>query len=94
MSDVNRLRVVRTIATLAHDLGKSLVAEGVETPEQLDGLRAMGCEFGQGWLFSRPMDASQAEALLEADARESAFPGLVEQSDADEVERRLAEAVQ
>jgi EAL domain-containing protein (putative c-di-GMP-specific phosphodiesterase class I) len=92
MNDVNRLRVVRTIATLAHDLGKSLVAEGVETPEQLEALRAMRCEFGQGWLFSRPMDASQAEALLEADAQASAFPGLVEQTEADELERRRAEA--
>ncbi len=56
MNDPTRLRVVRTIAALAHDLGKSLVAEGVETPEQLDRLRSMGCEYGygQGWLFSRP----------------------------------------
>jgi diguanylate cyclase (GGDEF)-like protein len=78
MSDPNRLRVVRTIASLAHDLGKSLVAEGVETPAQLDTLRSMGCEFAQGWLFSRPMDAAQAGALLEANERACAFPGLVE----------------
>jgi diguanylate cyclase (GGDEF)-like protein len=79
MTDPNRLRIVRTIATLAHDLGKGIVAEGVETPEQLDRLRSMGCEFGQGWLFSRPMDAAQAEALLEANAQGGAFPGLVEE---------------
>jgi diguanylate cyclase (GGDEF)-like protein len=77
MNDPQRLRVVRTIATLAHDLGKGLVAEGVETPEQLERLRAMGCEYGQGWLFSRPMDAAQAEALLEADLQGRAFPGLM-----------------
>ncbi len=80
MSDPTRLRVVRTIATLAHDLGKGLVAEGVETPDQLERLRAMGCEYGQGWLFSRPMDAAQAEALLEANEHGSAFPGLVEET--------------
>ena len=78
MNDPNRLRIVRTIATLAHDLGKGLVAEGIETPDQLARLRAMGCEFGQGWLFARAMDAAQAEALLEADEQSSAFPGLVE----------------
>jgi EAL domain-containing protein (putative c-di-GMP-specific phosphodiesterase class I) len=78
MSDPHRLRIVRTIATLAHDLGKGLVAEGVETPDQLERLRSMGCEFGQGWLFSRPMDAGQAEALLEANQQGAAFPGLVE----------------
>ena len=78
MSDPNRLRIVRTIATLAHDLGKGLVAEGVETPEQLELLRGMGCEFGQGWIFSRPMDAAQAEALLAANEGDGAFPGLTE----------------
>ena len=78
MSDPNRLRIVRTIATLAHDLGKGLVAEGVETLEQLELLRGMGCEFGQGWIFSRPMDAAQAEALLIADQAGGAFPGLTE----------------
>jgi len=70
--------VARTIATLAHDLGKALVAEGVETPEQLAILRNMGCEYGQGWIFSRPMDAGQAGALLEANLAAQAFPGLVE----------------
>ena len=80
MGDPHRLRVVKTIATLAHDLGKSLVAEGVETPEQLARLRSMGCEYGQGWLFSRPMDAFQAGAILEADERAEAFPGLVERT--------------
>ena len=78
MNDPSRLRIVRTIATLAHDLGKGLVAEGVETPEQLERLRSMGCEFGQGWLFSRPMDAAQADALLAANESGTAFPGLVE----------------
>ncbi|MGZ6143621.1 MAG: putative bifunctional diguanylate cyclase/phosphodiesterase, partial [Myxococcales bacterium] len=78
MSDPHRLRIVRTIATLAHDLGKALVAEGVETVDQLERLRSMGCEFGQGWLFSRPMDAAQADALLATNESGSAFPGLVE----------------
>jgi diguanylate cyclase (GGDEF)-like protein len=78
IDDPSRLRIVRTIATLAHDLGKPLVAEGVERPDQLERLLAMGCEYGQGWLFSRPMDAAQAAALLEANEHGRAFPGLVE----------------
>jgi len=77
MDDESRLRVVRAIATLAHDLGKPLVAEGVETLDQLERLRALGCEFGQGWLFSRPVDAAQAGALLEAGEAAGAFPGLL-----------------
>ena len=79
LSDESRLRVARTIASLAHDLGKSVVAEGVETPEQLAVLQTMKCEYGQGWLFSRPMDAAQAGALLDANAESRAFPGLVEE---------------
>jgi EAL domain-containing protein (putative c-di-GMP-specific phosphodiesterase class I) len=78
IEDPSRQRVVRTIATLAHDLGKPLIAEGVERPDQLDRLRGMGCEFGQGWLFSRPMDAGQAAALLAANEEGKAFPGLVD----------------
>jgi EAL domain-containing protein (putative c-di-GMP-specific phosphodiesterase class I) len=90
IDDQNRLRIVRTIATLAHDLGKGLVAEGVETAEQLDRLRAMGCEFGQGWLFARPMDERQALALVEANETSVAFPGLVEMPDTRIEEERLA----
>ncbi|HEY2029496.1 MAG TPA: EAL domain-containing protein [Myxococcales bacterium] len=90
IDDQNRLRIVRTIATLAHDLGKALVAEGVETPDQLDRLRAMGCEFGQGWLFARPMDERQALALVEANETSVAFPGLVEMPDTMIEEQRLA----
>ncbi|MDP9348672.1 MAG: EAL domain-containing protein [Gemmatimonadota bacterium] len=61
--------VVRTIATLAHSLGLSVVAEGVETPEQLRILRELGCEYAQGYLFSRPVDAEATRALLETDPR-------------------------
>jgi EAL domain-containing protein (putative c-di-GMP-specific phosphodiesterase class I) len=56
--------IVRTILTLAHDLGIKVIAEGVETEEQLSELTSMGCEFGQGYLFSRPIDSQMASTLL------------------------------
>jgi FOG: EAL domain len=41
-----------------------VVAEGVETAVQLAHLRAIGCEYGQGYLFSKPLDSDAATALL------------------------------
>jgi len=59
-------KIVRAIITLAHNLGLDVTAEGIETPEQLAGLRELGCESGQGYFFSRPVDALKAEALIAA----------------------------
>lgn len=56
--------ILRTIALLAHTLGKDVIAEGVERPEQLDGLIALGCEYAQGFHFSHPLDAEAASALM------------------------------
>jgi EAL domain-containing protein (putative c-di-GMP-specific phosphodiesterase class I) len=58
-------QVVRTIASLAHNLDLQLVAEGVETESQLAELRALGCQFAQGFLFATPLDADRMEALLD-----------------------------
>ncbi|MEM7307058.1 MAG: GGDEF and EAL domain-containing protein [Planctomycetota bacterium] len=57
--------IVRTIMTLGKNLDMSVVAEGVETQAQLDQLRDLGCEMGQGFLFSNAVDAESAEAWLE-----------------------------
>jgi diguanylate cyclase (GGDEF)-like protein len=57
-------QIVQTIIALAHGLGMDVTAEGVETPEQLAQLKALGCEFGQGYLFSRPVEQSAAELLF------------------------------
>ncbi|WP_162145405.1 putative bifunctional diguanylate cyclase/phosphodiesterase [Deinococcus ficus] len=57
---------VRAIVTLAHDQGVRVVAEGVEEAWQRDTLWALHCDLGQGYLFSRPLPAAQAEALLPA----------------------------
>lgn len=56
--------IVRTISGLAKNLGMDVVAEGVETREQLDLLRSLGCQFGQGYFFSKPLDHQAAEAFI------------------------------
>lgn len=58
------LEIVQAIVTLAHALGMDVTAEGVETAAQLAELKALGCEDGQGYFFSPPMDAESATALL------------------------------
>ncbi|AFY80588.1 PAS domain S-box/diguanylate cyclase (GGDEF) domain-containing protein [Oscillatoria acuminata PCC 6304] len=63
-SEAESLEIVRTCIDLAHNLHMDVVAEGVETLEQLAQLRALQCESGQGYLFSRPVDATTATALL------------------------------
>jgi EAL domain-containing protein (putative c-di-GMP-specific phosphodiesterase class I) len=60
----NGNEIVHTIVTLAHTLGMDTVAEGIETPEQLAVVRAMGCEFAQGFFFSRPLPAEEAARFL------------------------------
>ena len=58
--------IVRAIVGLAHNLGLDVIAEGVETYDQLEQLKVLGCEFGQGFLFSRPVESFEAEALLKS----------------------------
>jgi Amt family ammonium transporter len=60
----DNLEIVRTIVSLGHNLGMRVVAEGVETAEQLRDLRKLGCDYAQGFLFSPAVEASAAEALL------------------------------
>jgi EAL domain-containing protein (putative c-di-GMP-specific phosphodiesterase class I) len=52
--------------TLAHTLEMDVIAEGVETAEQLTQLRALQCEYGQGYLFSKPVDSNTAEKFISA----------------------------
>jgi diguanylate cyclase (GGDEF)-like protein/PAS domain S-box-containing protein len=56
--------IVKTILTLARSLGIRVVAEGVETLEQLAELSRLQCDAGQGFLFSKPVDAESAEQML------------------------------
>jgi EAL domain-containing protein (putative c-di-GMP-specific phosphodiesterase class I) len=58
------LQIVQTILELARVLGMDVVAEGIETEEQSKILQELGCRYGQGYLFSPPLPASEIEALL------------------------------
>jgi diguanylate cyclase (GGDEF)-like protein len=68
--------IVRTISTLARNLGMEVIAEGIETEEQFQQLRMLGCEYGQGYLFSRPVADRGVEHLLAQDARRDTEPDL------------------
>lgn len=70
--------VVKTINTLANNLGMSVVAEGIETEDQLSQLKAMGCGYGQGYLFSRPLMA-EAASLFVQEHQPFALPRLIEE---------------
>jgi EAL domain-containing protein (putative c-di-GMP-specific phosphodiesterase class I) len=58
--------IVSSVVSLAHSLRKVALAEGVETIEQLEGLRALGCDHGQGYFFERPVSADAIHQLLSA----------------------------
>jgi diguanylate cyclase (GGDEF)-like protein/PAS domain S-box-containing protein len=63
-SDTENIEIVSTIITLAHSLDMDAIAEGIETIEQCDRLKALGCELGQGYLFDKPLERQAVESLL------------------------------
>ncbi|MFN6484532.1 MULTISPECIES: EAL domain-containing protein [unclassified Nostoc] len=60
------LEIIRAIVTLAHNLNMSVTAEGIETVEQLAQLKALQCDYGQGYFFLPPMERTEVEILLAA----------------------------
>ncbi len=62
--DTDKMKIVQAILTLAHHLEMGAIAEGIETPRQLHQLKSLGCELGQGNLFSQPLNSTQAGQLL------------------------------
>ena len=69
--------VCRAIVALGQSLGVKVLAEGVETPEQVQALRSLGCQTMQGFLFSRPVPVDQVPQAIRT---------------AEQIARRLAEA--
>ncbi len=67
MTERDDATIVRTVIAMAHSLGLEVVAEGVETEDQLAFLRRERCDRVQGYLFSRPIPAAELTALLERD---------------------------
>jgi len=60
----NAFDIVRTISSLAHQLGLCVIAEGIEKSGQLDLIRSFDCEYGQGFLFLKAVSSDKIEALL------------------------------
>ena len=63
-TDKDTMLLVRSMVEMGHNLGHGIVAEGVETRQQLEMLEELGCETAQGYLFSRPVAADQIPGLL------------------------------
>lgn len=70
------LDIIKAILQLAHSFRMEVIAEGVETEEQLNCLRELGCDYVQGYLFSRPVDAHEAEHLCERSCLSGPVSGL------------------
>lgn len=62
-----KTKIVQAIMTLAENLGMDAIAEGIETVEQRDQLKALQCRYGQGYLFYRPVDKQTAAAVIAQD---------------------------
>jgi len=66
MTEVSNDKVLsEAIIVMAKELGIKVVAEGIETKEQLLILKSMGCDYGQGYLFSKPLSKANVETYLE-----------------------------
>lgn len=66
-SDFEKLEILQAMVRLAWNLGLEVVAEGIETQKHFNQIKALRCESGQGFLFSRPLRAEAMEALLQGD---------------------------
>ena len=68
-SELRSRKIVSTIINLAQDLGMSIIAEGIEAPQEIEVLRELGCGYGQGFLLSPPIPRDEATLLLKRRVR-------------------------
>ena len=61
---VDGMEIARTVMPLAKNLDLDVIAEGVETAEQVQELRKLQCKYAQGYYFSKPLSAQEAEAMI------------------------------
>ena len=73
--DVDDAAIAQVIVSLSNHMGMKVVAEGIETPEQADFLRQLGCTYGQGFLFSQPLPAPRFEQFAQANLRPESASG-------------------
>jgi PAS domain S-box-containing protein len=74
-------KIVAAVVGLGHSLGFYTVAEGIETDEQADMLLRLGCEYGQGWLYGRPVTADLVPQLVAAVPRAPSAKSLANEAD-------------
>ncbi|MCA9837831.1 MAG: EAL domain-containing protein [Trueperaceae bacterium] len=75
--------IASSIVALAQSLKLDVVAEGIETKDQLRQIRMLGCQYGQGYLFSEPLSKDRVESVLLPASETSTFQNLIEQLDKD-----------
>jgi diguanylate cyclase (GGDEF)-like protein/PAS domain S-box-containing protein len=68
--------IVKMIITLAHNMGQKSIAEGIESSRQIERLSKMGCEYGQGYYFSQPLDPQSALAFMRQQIASRASAGM------------------
>ncbi|MDQ9169872.1 PAS domain S-box protein [Oxalobacteraceae bacterium R-40] len=73
-TDPNSRTIAETIIMMAHKLGQKVIAEGIETEEQLDFLKRVGCDYGQGYYFSYPVPAERLVRTLAGDQQSQRWP--------------------
>jgi EAL domain-containing protein (putative c-di-GMP-specific phosphodiesterase class I) len=88
--DPRAASITRAIIALARGLGLGVIAEGVEKPEQAERLEEIGCEHAQGYLFSRPLDATSFAIWLENNSRRSTDAPLLRAGNAYDDSNRKA----
>jgi EAL domain-containing protein (putative c-di-GMP-specific phosphodiesterase class I) len=67
-TDAESQAITQSIVTLSHTLGMDVIAEGIETDEQLAYLQRLGCDYGQGYLFAKPIESNAVAIMLETEA--------------------------